>query len=176
MKRSASLRWTSTRSVPVQRWPALRVAADRDLVDRLAQRAVVEHDARVLAAHLERDQQLGAIERGLEDPAADRPAPGEAQARAARSRSTIAAPTSPVPTTTLSTPGGKLGGERRLGVALAAQRRDVARLDHHRVAREQRGDHVGVAQVERKVERADHADHAERLVAQRARRARPARA
>ena len=63
---------------------------------------------------------------------------------------------------------------RGLGVALAAQRRDVARLDHDGVAGEQRRHDVRVAEVEREVERADHADHAERLVAQRTRRARPA--
>ena len=60
----------------------------------------------------------------------------------------------------------QLRGVRGLGVALAAQRRDVARLDDDRVAGEQRGDDVRVAQVQREVERPDHADHAERLVAQ----------
>ena len=83
-----------------------QVAADGDLVHGLAQRRVVEDDAGVLAAHLERDQQLGPIERGLEDAAADRPAAGEAQAAQLRAARPSRRRPSPVPTTTLNTPGG----------------------------------------------------------------------
>ena len=111
-----------------------KIAAERDLVHGLAQRRVVEHDARVLAAHLERDEQLGPIDRGLEDLVADRPAAREAQPAEQRlgdHRGTDLAGAGD----DVQHAGRQLGGERRFGVALAAQRRDVARLDDDRVAR-----------------------------------------
>ncbi len=58
--------------------PGAEVAADGHFMNCLAKGAVVEHDAHVLAAHLERDQQLRAIGRRFENALADGPAAGEA--------------------------------------------------------------------------------------------------
>jgi hypothetical protein len=142
-----------------------QVRAHDDLVDRLADRGVLEHDAHVLAAHLERDEQLGPIEPGLEDAAADRPAPREAQAadlgRRDHRRTDLAGADDDV-----EHARRQPGGERRLCIALTAQGRHVARLDHDGVARGERRDHVRVTEVEREVERPDDADDAERLVPQ----------
>jgi hypothetical protein len=145
--------------------PGRQVAADQDLVGGLAERWRRQDDTRVLAAHLERDQELGAIERRLLDAAADRVAAGEAQALdpavGDQRRADRAGADDQV-----EHAGRQAGGGGGLGVALAGQRRDVRRLDHHGVAGEQRRHDVGVAQVDRVVVRADHRDHAERVVAQ----------
>jgi hypothetical protein len=134
-------------------------------VSGLADAGVVEDDRRVLAAHLEGDQEFGPIEGGLLDAAADRVAAGEAQAldpsvgdqrRADRAGAEHQ----------VEHARRQAGGRRGLGVALAGQRRDVRRLDDDGVAGEERRHDVGVAQVDRIVVRADHRDHAERVVAE----------
>ncbi|MCX5741074.1 MAG: hypothetical protein NT062_01090, partial [Proteobacteria bacterium] len=66
--------------------PRAEVRPHADLVDRLAEGRVVEDHAGVLATHLERDEQLGAIERTLEDLAPDVPRAGEAEAAQLRRR------------------------------------------------------------------------------------------
>src|SRR6218665_2966926 len=48
------------------------------------------------------------------------------------------APASPEPVTRLNTPGGKADVDQQFGQAVRAQRRQFARLEHHRVARAQR--------------------------------------
>jgi hypothetical protein len=139
-----------------------QVAADHDLVHGLAERGVVEHDAGVLAAHLERDQELGPVDGGLEDPPADPPAAGEAQPAQRELVDERGADVAGADDH-VQHAGRQARGERGLGVALAAQRRDVAGLHDHGVAGEQRRDDVGVAEVDREVERPDHADDPERL-------------
>ncbi len=140
-----------------------QVTTDQDLVGGLADAGVVEDDRGVLAAHLEGEQELGAIERGLLDAAADRVAAGEAQALhpaiGDQRRADGAGAEHQV-----EHPGREPGGGGGLGVALPDQRRDVRRLHHDGVAGEQRRHHVGVAQVQRVVVRADHRDHAERVI------------
>jgi len=59
--------------------PRREVAADDDLVDCLAHGRVLEDDRDILAAHLERDEQLRPIDARFEDAATDGPAAREAQ-------------------------------------------------------------------------------------------------
>jgi hypothetical protein len=91
------LAWTRTRDGGGATLTGRQVAADQDLVSGLADAGVVEDDRRVLAAHLEGDQEFGPIEGGLLDAAADRVAAGEAQALDAVRSASSAAPTAPVP-------------------------------------------------------------------------------
>ncbi len=145
--------------------PGGEVGAQHQLVGGLVEVGVVEHDRRVLAAHLQGEQHLGAVQAGLGQEAPDPVRACEAEPAHGRVRDQCRAGLRSA-LHHVEHAGGQAGGVGRLGVALAGQRRDVARLDHHRVAGEQRRDDVGVTEMEREVERPDHADHAERVMAQ----------
>ena len=89
--------------------------------------------------------------------------------------STSAAPVSPAPITTCSTSAGRTRCIACDG-APDAERRQLRRLDDHRVAGEQRGNRVAERQVERRVPRADDADDAARPIRHVARACRTAAA
>jgi hypothetical protein len=126
-----------------------QIAADRDLVHRLAQRAVVEHDARRSCRPSRARRAARAIERALRGsaPTAQLPVKHSPRSSCAHHRRADAA----VADDDVEHAGRQLRGVRGLGVALPAQRRDVARLDDDRVAREQRRHDVRVTEMSGKL-------------------------
>ena len=145
----------------MQIWPLLRERPLHGHVRRAVEIRVAQHDHRVLAAQLERDrdQPLGGLHGDLPagggragevdhvDVVDER---GTGAARAGHHREDV---------------GGRAALERGLAHHQVRQRRDLARLQHDRVAGHQRRDAVTEAVGQRVVPRPDHADDAVRAIA-----------
>ena len=98
---------------------------------------VGEHDVGALAAELERDP-LQRVGRAPHDVLADRRRPGEADLGDVRMVDQPLPGRRPVADHDVEDAFGDAGLERQLGEADARQRRQLARLEHHRVAARQR--------------------------------------
>ena len=75
-----------------------------------------------------------------------------------------AAPASPKPVTTLTTPCGHAGLHAQLGQPQRRQRRLLGRLEHDGAARREHRAELPDRQADRAVPRVDRADHADRLL------------
>ena len=132
---------------------------EEDVVRCLFQVRVGEDQGCVLAAHLQRQQLRLSLIRPL-DGLADAPTPGEQDRVDAGVRAERGAGRRPS-LHEVEHAAGNAGLLHALGVDLRRVRRDLARLEHHRVAARQRRQDVPVGQVDGEVERPEHGSDAE---------------
>ena len=133
-----------------------------DALDGLVERRVVVDDVGGLAAQLQGEPPAGAGEAAL-DLLADVGGAGERDLVDGRRAPTTAAPTSPAPGSTLSTPGGQPGLGGDLGEHQRGERGGLGGLEHDRVAAGERRRDLPRGHEQREVPRDHRADHAERL-------------
>ncbi len=162
MKRSRALRSTRMRERAQQSWPALPNTRQGRHRRRLLEVGVGEHDVRALAAQLERDA-LDRRRRARRDRAPDLGRAGEGDLGHVGVVDEALAALAARPGDDLDHALGQAGLERELGEAQGGERRQLGRLEHHRVAGRQRRAHLPRGDGQREVPRHDEPDHAERL-------------
>ena len=172
MKRSSALRSTRIRERAQQSWPALPKTASGRHRGRLLEVGVGEDDVRALAAQLERDA-LDRRRRARRDRAPDLGRAGEGDLGHVGVVDEPLAALAARAGDDLDDALGQPGLERELGEAQRGQRRQLGRLEHHRVAGRQRRAHLPRGDRQREVPRHDQPDHAERLAHGERRRRRP---
>ena len=122
---------------------------------------ILEHDHRVLPAELHR-----AADEPLTAPAGDlrthRARAGEHHV--VRALGDLRAQLGTVPEHDLQDPPGDAGAVHEVHGPQGGQRRLVVGLEHHRVARHERGDRIGGGQEQRVVPRCDVAHHTDRMM------------
>ena len=156
---------TMRREEAVQRWPVEKKAPLTAHSTATFEIGVVEHDQRILAAHLELELlHRSRRDAGRGDLAAGRDRAGEADGVDVRDARAAPAPTTePRPITRLNTPVGRPARRDDLDERPGRARHEVGRLEHHGVAVAERRRDLPGRDRDREIPRRDQADDAERL-------------